>query len=1225
MSTAKLLLSINTCTLALLLWGYEPAYSEPVTSTEALVEAVRDGGEGSTIEIGAGTFELAGPLELKTGMTLKGAGMDETILTHTAGWKPSTKSLPDPEVKLQGLDADAYLIRLQDKAAGITISHLTLRGPQVHGAIFGFANEKVHLHHLRTEDVRWSGIRTFKMTESRIHDCEFIDAGGKWKRGGIPGENGGISGGAIFVTWMKDTEIAHNRITRTNDDKARGHFGIKGRQGKRCRIHHNTIEVNFSIEFPFENDEDMEIDHNVLHGVVSIPKYAGGATPKSGRTFHIHHNYFTTSYAIEFVRNGVEIDHNLFDFDVKQDGGNLISAFGRAPAPGPAVIHNNLVSNPGRGVIWINEPYDNLVIRNNHIVTRTTATPRKDGLFGFNAKSDFSTIKIIDNVIECKGQPRPLLRNDESAGAVIRNNRLTNVSDTGRYKNPATDAKAGLEHPLKFQCGVHGELTIDGWKTRPTAKDGDEGSACSVKLNSQAIAHATDGDVEAPRGNVGLQDAGGSLERRNVHVKALDETLPNVPSEQGKRMRYEPYVCHSLAFGRVKNSNQAIHENAVPRALVVSLPADVAVCYDVDRGALAGLWRHDGESPNAFVNLGRTHHQSGKGGSPALAAGDVLVKDLKTPGWLTDDDKPLGADALNFRGHYLHGDRVVLRYRVRGRDVIETPGLVVRDGKHIVTRTFHIGAGEKPLRVVLLSGAQDNAKLSVNDDAVALTNQDGRTVAVIPASDKPRVFTAAMSFDGADVSGALASKAFDPIELTRGGPARWGKTVVTQGLAAPDKQAYVLDTLTVPHENPWGCWMRLSAIDFLSDGTAVVSTLSGDVWLVRWNDDNIGELRWRRFATGLYEPLGLKVVDDRIYVRGRDRITRLHDLNGDGEADYYENFHSAGDIGTSYHAFLFDLVTDKAGNFYFARSGRKAPPPGDVVRVSHDGTKREVIATHFRHPNGMGGAGLHDWILIADNPGGKYPSGAMLVRQGASYGHEGPRTAPYLFVLPPEVDTSSGSQCWTDSKRFGPLSNTLIHTSYSKSTACYAMVQAFGEKRDPNGFAVKLPFQFRSGVMRCRVSPRDGQVYIVGQRGWDTNAATDGCLQRVRFTGKPAYVVESAEAIGNAVQLRFSTKLDAETVETDGFAAARVSGKQKQDVAIKRVSLIDARTVRVEFAELPDSAAIDRSRTEKAKDGRTHYRVVPPLAISFDLDAADGTLIRDTVYATINSVKPSDD
>ncbi len=439
--------------------------AEPVDTTEKLVAAVRNGSEGETIEIAAGLYELKAPLEPKAGMTLKGAGVDQTIITHAASWKPSTATLPDPEMRTKGMDTHAYLIRLQDKAAGVTITGITLRGPHMHGAIFGFGNDDLHLHHLKIEDTLWSGIRTFSMQRAKIHDCQFIDAGGRWQRG-APGEKGGITGGAIFAIWMKDSEIAHNRFTRTKMDKPNEFYGIKVRQAKRCRIHHNTIAVNFSIEMPFENDEDVEIDHNICHGTISLPKHAGGPVPESGRTFHIHHNWITKSYAIEFPRNGIEIAHNLFDFDVKDDGGNLISGFGKAAAAGPASFHNNLISNPGRGVIWINEPYNNLTVRNNHIITRTTPTPRTEGLFGFNRECDFKTFTFTNNIIECQGQARPLLRRDESYAATITNNRLINVADTDRYENAKTEAPVGLEEPLKFTCGVHDEVTVDGWTAR---------------------------------------------------------------------------------------------------------------------------------------------------------------------------------------------------------------------------------------------------------------------------------------------------------------------------------------------------------------------------------------------------------------------------------------------------------------------------------------------------------------------------------------------------------------------------------------------------------------------------------------------------------------------------------------------------------------------------------------------------------------------------------------
>lgn len=185
----------------------------------ALVAAMQEAREGATIELAAGIFELEAPLELKAGMTLKGAGKDRTILTHAASWKPSTQTLPDPEMTTKGLDTSAYLIRLKDNAVNITVSDFTLSGPQLPGAIYGWGNSNLHLHHLRIQDTLWSGIRTFLMRNARIHDCEFIDAGGRWERG-EPGLKSGITGGAIFSIWMADTEIAHNRFTRTQMGRA---------------------------------------------------------------------------------------------------------------------------------------------------------------------------------------------------------------------------------------------------------------------------------------------------------------------------------------------------------------------------------------------------------------------------------------------------------------------------------------------------------------------------------------------------------------------------------------------------------------------------------------------------------------------------------------------------------------------------------------------------------------------------------------------------------------------------------------------------------------------------------------------------------------------------------------------------------------------------------------------------------------------------------------------
>ena len=442
--------------------------AKEIRSEQALVSALAEAAPGTVVELPEGRIELSKPLVIGPGVWLRGAGMDKTILAGTATWAGNPESLPDPETRHERFDRTGYLIHLEDKAADIRISHLTLTGPRLHGAIFGWGNRDLEVEHVRIDDFLYSGIRTYSTSHASIHDCVFVDAGQRWEKG-KPGLKGGITGGGIFAIWIKDSEIFNNRFLRTKTAPNEHYYGIKGRQGKRVRIHHNTIETNFSIEFPFENDEDVEIDHNVLHGTVSIPKHAGGPVPESGRTFHLHHNLFKDTYAIEFVRNGVEIDHNLFDFDPAKDHGNLISSFGKAPMKGPASFHHNLVRNPGRGVIWLNEPTARLKIHNNHIIASTTATPREEGLFGFHPNSDFESIAIQDNLIECNGTPRSLVRNKESRSIRIENNGLKGVLADG-IVNPQADQVQGLDEPLSFRCGVNGEVEVEGWEARSVSQ-----------------------------------------------------------------------------------------------------------------------------------------------------------------------------------------------------------------------------------------------------------------------------------------------------------------------------------------------------------------------------------------------------------------------------------------------------------------------------------------------------------------------------------------------------------------------------------------------------------------------------------------------------------------------------------------------------------------------------------------------------------------------------------
>lgn len=354
----------------------------------------------------------------------------------------------------------------------------------------------------------------------------------------------------------------------------------------------------------------------------------------------------------------------------------------------------------------------------------------------------------------------------------------------------------------------------------------------------------------------------------------------------------------------------------------------------------------------------------------------------------------------------------------------------------------------------------------------------------------------------------------------RGGPAQWPNWIETRG-SAGNAKPYALDTLSLPVDNPWKTLFFVSGHDFFANGDAAICTMTGEVWLCRGIDATLEHLRWKRFATGLHQPLGLKIVDEKIHVLGRDQITRLHDLNGDDEADFYECVSNAQITSTGGHSFITGLEHDSNGRFYFA-SGNQG-----LCRVT-PGEPLEVLATGFRNPNGLGLA--PDGTLTTSVQEGDWtPASAICqIKPGGFYGHGGPQPGqtvePPLVDLPRGVDNSCGGQCFTESGKWGPLGGQLIHFSPGAANHFLILREKIGDQWQ--GAAVPLPGDFLSGAQQGRINPKDGQLYVSGMSGWGVYAPADGCFERVRYTGGPAMLPIALETRDNGVLITFSDEVD---------------------------------------------------------------------------------------------------
>ncbi len=695
-----------------------------------------------------------------------------------------------------------------------------------------------------------------------------------------------------------------------------------------------------------------------------------------------------------------------------------------------------------------------------------------------------------------------------------------------------------------------------------------------------------------------------------------------VPPEHGMVLA----TCMEVAPGRLKDTTRRSDTtNYVYRGRVVSLDKDrsVSLCFDTDLMRVAGAWVGKPVAYAADKNMG-----------PAVE-GQMVFATRPGPGWAKDgqwDDPrpdgegPLPRDWAHYRGLYLHGDKVVLSYTVGDCSVLELPGCVRVGERLAITRTLQFGPSSRPNALLIceepaakgsvgtLRAGGEYAQLVTAAERVvaAVTGAPpgtawdftgARLVLKLPAMPKGgglRITIARLpaGTDLAGLVGVLKADVEDVRPMIKGGPPRWTQVVETKGtVALAGKARYALDDVGLPLGNPWHGSVRFGGLDFFPDGRAALCTWDGDVWIVDGLDGKLDRVRWKRFAAGLQQPLGLKIVAGVIYTAGRDQITRLHDLNGDGEADFFENFNNDAALTLQRHEFVMDLQADAQGNLYFGRSGHyvasKRGANCCIYKLSPDGARLEVFARGFREPNGLS-IGPDRTMIVGDNEGNGVPQTPLYrLERGGFYGYRpsesealGVKGARWEYArkpivwLPKNVDRSAGSQVWVTDERFGLPPGQLLHTSYGHC-ALYSVL--IDRKAEPwQGAVWKFPLGFASGVMRARFSPKDGQLYLCGLRGWDTNAVRDGQFCRVRFTGTRVPVPVGFEVVASGLRVPFSDPLDRAAAEDDEnwtgewsnpIAQPGLPITGKQELPIKAVQLSpDGRTVTVQLEQVRPTA-----------------------------------------------------
>ena len=375
-----------------------------------------------------------------------------------------------------------------------------------------------------------------------------------------------------------------------------------------------------------------------------------------------------------------------------------------------------------------------------------------------------------------------------------------------------------------------------------------------------------------------------------------------------------------------------------------------------------------------------------------------------------------------------------------------------------------------------------------------------------------------------------------PESLTSGTDREMNKT--TPGFGAP--LAGIHPGLELRTIRPDGFRPRVGGIDFLPDGTLLISTWDsiGAVYALSGGEyDDTSRISIRRIASGLAEPLGLKVVDGEIFVMQKQELTQLLDHDGDGITDEYRNICNSFGVTADFHEYSYGLVAHQ-GEF-FATLGLamrlmsheiQHPDRGSVIRIGKDG-RFSKIAVGLRQPNGIA-FGPDGHLVVTDNQGRWVPANKVIViEEGAFYGcrkesggaFTGMKETPPAVWLPQDEIGNSPSQ--PVAVPAGIYRGQFLHGEVTHGGIKRVFLEEVNDRWQ--GAVFRFTQGLEAGINRMVWGP-DGALYVGGvgmTGGWSWQEHQFG-LQKLVFTNKPVFEMLAVRAIPGGLEIEFGAALD---------------------------------------------------------------------------------------------------
>ncbi|MBA4150476.1 MAG: c-type cytochrome [Verrucomicrobia bacterium] len=696
--------------------------------------------------------------------------------------------------------------------------------------------------------------------------------------------------------------------------------------------------------------------------------------------------------------------------------------------------------------------------------------------------------------------------------------------------------------------------------------------------------------------------------------------------------------------------------NLTPRGIILNLGNDCWACFDVDLLRVSAIWHGKGVTP---VSMSQGSYQVagakapiGQGKLPEIIGTPWIANGIY-PGWQPGeqvsridprepgpDSREIGRGPIDprlgrFKAVRLRENVVWLEYDIEDVPIREWMESRVENGIAQVQRTFEIGKREKSFTLIVGSRPES---LTNRLDVSVLANTVGDAPAVSLHESAGTWFLRVVpSYTFTEFSVAMSlNSAARPAQSLKAKPAelRWPEIITTSGSLSESDEDCVVDNIALPTTNPWKRNVRFADLAFFKDGRAAAVTYDGDVWLISGLRENLSGLKWKRFASGLHEPLSIAVRDEELFVFDRNGIWNLRDMDGNGEADVHRLFSNAFAQTAETREFASGMRVGPDGSFIIAKGGQQGATigkhNGTVLRVSPDGKTTTVLGWGLRQPF-MGVDPKTGLVTASDQQGHYTPATPLHVVEGNQYygfltgsqpkeQYPAPIADPLTWI-PHSINASGAGQVWLRDARMGSMNDRLIHIGYYRPELFVTLLNDRGSRKQ--GAVVSLTRDFLFPPLCGAVNPVDGQLYIAGFQIWGTQAEQISGLARVRYTGgeNNSTMPREIVAMKEGMLLRFDVLLDkTKATALSNFSAERwnyqrtanygsphfkLDGSKGQD-AMFASSVYLSNDRKAVFVGIPDMQPVMQMRfgwslgTESGKTFQQNAYFTPYELISFD-------------------------